>query len=534
VSDIDGSVSIVPGVSILGVLSNLNYEPWFALAEYVDNAIQSANQARERLREADSDYKLVVRIGYERDNGGRIVIEDNAAGIARSEFARAFKAAEIPPDQGGLSEFGMGMKSASIWFAKNWAVTTQSLDDDNMYELSFDMSSVLRDQIEVLDVHQRVGRAGDHFTRIELWNLNQFLYGRTLGKVREHLREIYRGFLRRDELELWVAGERMTYRDPEILVAADFRPRGDAIRSDSVIWKKDVDFTLDEGAVSVHGWAALRAEGKTNGNGLSLFRRGRLITGTSEAPYRPYSIYGQSNSFRSQRLFGELSIAGLPVSHTKDGFQWMGLEEEFEARLRSSLDSEPVPLIKQAEGYRAKKASRAELKRVREATENTAEVTRLTLSAGLDSAQQSSAVPVRGIGANATSALVTKDAVNGLPSVEDVSRTFSFDHRGQSWDMSVAASYRPAEPRWLVRQVDWRDQGRTVVADITINTGHEFLRQFALGSTDALEAVFRLAVSMVVAETLITSTGDETGATFLRYVDSLLGSALSTRVRSST
>ena len=35
------AVSIRPGVRVLSVLRHLNYKPWFALAEFVDNALQS-------------------------------------------------------------------------------------------------------------------------------------------------------------------------------------------------------------------------------------------------------------------------------------------------------------------------------------------------------------------------------------------------------------------------------------------------------------------------------------------------------------
>jgi len=37
-------VDIRPGVSVLAVLRYLNYTPWFALAEFVDNAVQSFMQ----------------------------------------------------------------------------------------------------------------------------------------------------------------------------------------------------------------------------------------------------------------------------------------------------------------------------------------------------------------------------------------------------------------------------------------------------------------------------------------------------------
>ena len=34
-------VNIRPEVSILSVLRHLNYRPWFAMAEFVDNSLQS-------------------------------------------------------------------------------------------------------------------------------------------------------------------------------------------------------------------------------------------------------------------------------------------------------------------------------------------------------------------------------------------------------------------------------------------------------------------------------------------------------------
>jgi len=36
------SVNIRPEVSILSILKSVNYKSWYAIAEFVDNAIQSA------------------------------------------------------------------------------------------------------------------------------------------------------------------------------------------------------------------------------------------------------------------------------------------------------------------------------------------------------------------------------------------------------------------------------------------------------------------------------------------------------------
>src|SRR5580704_13295916 len=90
-------VSIRPGVGILSVLRHLNYKPWFAMAEFVDNSLQSFLQNREQLQKLHGkDYCLKVEIEIERSDETRIRIRDNAAGIASIDYARAFRPAELP------------------------------------------------------------------------------------------------------------------------------------------------------------------------------------------------------------------------------------------------------------------------------------------------------------------------------------------------------------------------------------------------------------------------------------------------------
>ncbi|GAB2468809.1 ATP-binding protein [Jatrophihabitans fulvus] len=520
-SQVDGnSVPIAPSVGILGVFGHLNYTPWYALAEYVDNSLQSYLSNKESLLGTDPGYVLRVDIDYDRSAGGSIVIEDNAAGIARRDFARAFRAAEIPPDRSGLSEFGMGMKSASIWFAREWEVRTTSVGDPNEYTVKFNMEEVIRHELNSLHVVQTDVSRSAHYTRVELRTLNQRMVGRTLGKVREHLREMYRDFLRRGELILTVAGQQMSYDEPAVLVAPDFRLAQDAITSKfDLVWRKDVEFEVGD-VVKVRGWAALRAEGRTSGNGLSLFRRGRVIIGTSEAPFRPAGVYGQSNSYRSQRLFGELGIEGLPVSHTKDGFQWQGLEDEFESRLREALDAEPLALLRQAEGYRARQASRTEQRRVEQAAQNTAEVSAREIPPVIR------AGPPETVPAQESSPLTAADL--------DVAQEFEFRHSGALWRIQISSTSRPAERRWLIRNVEPMTTNGQMLSTITINTSHPFISQFALGSVDALESIFRLAVAITVSESLAHLEGDgETVARYLRQVDQVLTEALSRRLRSA-
>ena len=118
-------INIRPGVSILSVLKHLNYKPWFALAEFVDNAVQSYLEHEEELKRAEgSDFKLLVSIDIDSTEDGKITVRDNAAGIYEADYPRAFRPAAVPPDRTGLNEFGMGMKSAACWFAENFVVRT--------------------------------------------------------------------------------------------------------------------------------------------------------------------------------------------------------------------------------------------------------------------------------------------------------------------------------------------------------------------------------------------------------------------------
>jgi hypothetical protein len=119
-------VSIRPSVGMLSVLRHMNYKPWFAMAEFVDNSVQSYVQNQDKLEALHGkDFLLKVEIEIERSDETRIIIRDNAAGIASVDFARAFRPAALPTVRTGLSEFGMGMKSAACWFAPRWRARTR-------------------------------------------------------------------------------------------------------------------------------------------------------------------------------------------------------------------------------------------------------------------------------------------------------------------------------------------------------------------------------------------------------------------------
>ena len=520
------TVDITPGVSILGVLSHLNYEPWYALAEYVDNAVQSSIAESTSIRLVEPEYHLAVNIDIETDGSGRIVIEDNAGGIRRSDFGRAFRAAEVPPDRSGLSEFGMGMKSASIWFAKRWSVETSSVGDSNAYIVSFDMDEVLRGNTSDLAISSRPTDENSHYTRLTLWDLNQVPRGRTLGKIRDHLRDIYRRFLRSGELRLVVAGERMAFREPKILVAVDARSENGMLNGSEVgpvSWKKEIAISLSDG-VTVTGFAGLRDEGSTKEAGFALFRRGRVIIGSGDSPYRPPAIYGRGNSYRSQRLFGELEIEGLPVSHTKDGFQWGEDEEELMELLRLELDSEPLPLLRQAENHRSRAVTRQQARLIVDGTDSTARSILHGLPDVLKEVASESSLP---LAHQLPSVVPLRAPSDSTESMTDRLVEFTLDD--QPWAVTVRTVQDHSSGQWLTRSIG-KDGSGPFRVELSLNAAHPFVKQFALGDRDSFEAVLRIAVALVVSESLVRDAGLEFAGTMMRHIDTVLTRALSARI----
>lgn len=122
-------VSIALKPNVYSTFRNLNNTVSNTLGEYVDNAVQSFLNHKTELFDLESNYKLRIEISVDWENR-TILISDNAAGIDAVNYQRAFEPAHIPLDDTGLNEFGMGMKTASVWLANKWCVYTKALGED--------------------------------------------------------------------------------------------------------------------------------------------------------------------------------------------------------------------------------------------------------------------------------------------------------------------------------------------------------------------------------------------------------------------
>lgn len=508
------SINIRPEVTILSVLQHLNYRPWFALAEFVDNSLQSSLKNGAAIRLADGPGSVLrISIDIDADGPGRIVVRDNAAGIAYSDFPRAFRPAELPNDRSGLSEFGMGMKSAACWFARRWSVRTKALGESVERSVSFDIGEIVTAKNERIVVSEREARSSDHYTEVVLEDLHHPPRGRALGKIKEHLASIYRVFLASGGLELSFRGEALSFESPAVLVAPFYRePSGEA-----ATWSKKIELDFGQGQ-RVTGFAALRAVASTPYAGFALFRRSRLVEGSADETYRPIQIFGNSNSYRYQRLFGELHLEGFEVSHTKDGFRWEEYEDEFLALLKEDLERDPLNLLDQAEGHRIRATKKSIAAKAKTATDTVAEVVQAEVPPVIDK----EAAECRDYGPLPTQVPQSPFEVG--------SRTVVLDCAKQKWEITIRTSVDPAQGDWLriaeryLRAQENGLQVRCLTIDVAL--ANPFVTAFVGANNENVELIIRMAAG--VALSLVMSE-DATGTSpsfALHYLNSLLRDAL--------
>lgn len=344
---IGDSVSIKILTGVYEQFRYLNNKVWYALGEYVDNAVQSFENNRSRLKQIHgSDFTLNINIDILRED--KIIrILDNAAGIGFDNYYRAFEPANIPIDNSGLHEYGMGMKTASIWLSDVWTVRTKAIGENEEKFVEFDLKKVIREKKEVLQVVKQPKPLNDHYTEIILTQLSSNApTNHQINKIKRHLASIYRIYIRKGDLNLYINDELLTYEDPEILKAPYYKN----LEGLEILWKKEIFFKT--GKYSAKGFIGVLKTMSTNkANGISLFRRGRVIVGSHDEKYRPKVLCGQEGSPRYKRIFGELELEGFKVSFNKGSFVEMEDLEALMEGLKLEISNKDFDLYGQAEKY---------------------------------------------------------------------------------------------------------------------------------------------------------------------------------------
>lgn len=322
------NLNIQPKASILNVFSRLNYKPWYAIAEFVDNSTQSYLSNEEALRKLNDFNNLEVTISYDIIQN-TLTIEDNAYGMEIDRFKDAILLDAKNDSQTGRNEFGMGLKTAASWFGNIWQVESTQLGSKNKYSATINIPYLKESNENSINIERSDIDELSHGTKIIIKDITKKITApRTINKIKELLSSMYRRDINDKNIIILYNGEPITFEEYPIL---KFRDK---------TWKKEVNFSFnfDNKKYNVNGFVAIMRDGSFPKAGFALFRQDRVIIGGPDQNYKPSAIFGQAQSQISLKLFGELNMNDFPVNQAKDGFVWDdGLEDEFVENLKKQI-----------------------------------------------------------------------------------------------------------------------------------------------------------------------------------------------------
>ena len=232
--------------------------------------------------------------------------------------------------QSGRNEFGMGLKTAASWFGKVWKVTSTQYGSTNRYTATVDIPKLDKLHLQNTKIYRDYVATDAHGTEIIIEQITKKITAsRTIGKIRDRLSSMYRRDINNQNIEIWFNDEPIAFEEYPILT--NFRGKS---------WKKELDFTVDFDGKSYHvtGFVAIMNPGSFPKAGFALFRQDRVVIGGTDSNYKPAPIFGQAQSQKSLKLFGELNMNDFPVNQAKDGFIWDdGLEDAFIDALKDNI-----------------------------------------------------------------------------------------------------------------------------------------------------------------------------------------------------
>ncbi|MGP8248069.1 MAG: ATP-binding protein [Bryobacteraceae bacterium] len=318
------SIQLVLGPEAINSYQRLSYTPWHAIAEFVDNSTQSYLDNKtvldEQIKKEGRPFEVSIAYEPNQDNGV-IRVSDNAMGMSYAELERALHIAMPPVNRLGRSRYGMGMKTAAFWIGRKWSILTKKLGETDAHEVVIDVEKIISAKDMSLSYKAIPDQDPEkHYTIVEVSEHYRKFQGRTLAKITDFLKSMYRRDLETKQMRLLWRSQELAWEgfDSRLMQAAD-----------GSLYKKKFVFDVNDKVIM--GWVGIlkQGEGGRVEAGFSVIQANRVIQGWPEA-WRPTTIYGPygTNDLVNQRLVGELELDGFEVSHTKDSIQWRGEEEE--------------------------------------------------------------------------------------------------------------------------------------------------------------------------------------------------------------
>lgn len=343
--------------ALFNQFANLNFKPHQALAEYIDNAIQSYLNNKNNPNFNTKEYKFEVSIDFEWDEpkdrktyAKKITITDNAGGITANKFQSAFITAHKPDDNTGLNEYGMGMKTASCWFSRCWSLKTKAYGERIVRSATFDVDRIISESIEQIDVieeeDKNYSRPYTIVTLEKLVEKNNITKAR-LPKIKRALESVYRQMLRTGEITIKLDGDLLCFNDYAVMNMPYYKD----YLGENIKWTTNVNYSF--GKKQISGFIGLLASESTDNNGIVLIRRGRVVVGEEDGNHLYIkSLMGSKGSHQDKRVFGELEVKGFNATFNKNGLaEDEDLEMLIDAIAKEHLIVNGYNMLTQAKKY---------------------------------------------------------------------------------------------------------------------------------------------------------------------------------------
>ena len=486
-------LNIRPDTGVYGTYKRISYEPWTALAEFIDNSTQSFYDHKDELFQTKYYKGLEICINYTEDPdvGDEIVITDNAYGMEYRDFQRAIILDRPPIKTTGRNEFGMGLKAAACWFGNLWSVETTRLGSSVKYKAEIDIEKLIKYKNEEIDVEEDTASPKDHYTIIKIQKLNKKIKGKRIEKkIHELLASIYRADFRTGNIKIYYNGILLKFEEVKPYVDQN-----------GTQWKKDINFTIPYHNTDLHvkGFVAIRIPGSTRNAGFTLMRRGRVIVGGPDKNYRPYEVFGPTNLYTYQRMYGELEMDDWPVTQAKDGFDWSN--EDLEAKFIAELVERTKDYHAFAEDLRTREKVNSKIisEQIKKTFTNNGFVSDLKVS--LEETKEDNNIIPSNIkeDEDANTTMLeheNESAGTGVEIEENKPINWSMKYRGRQYNFTLIFDDSNPKSQWLKLEPNKDDNNNY---KLTLNTTHSFFYPF-IQKKDFLVVLAKFAVALVIAE----------------------------------
>ena len=329
-------IDVAPDMNMYRLLQSQSYSIHSALSEFVDNSIQSYIDKKNSIQITDkkiNNLKINISINSQKKE---IIISDNAHGINKENFQKAIKmGTDTIHKKSSLSKFGVGMKTAAVWFSNTWVIETSALNSGEKLICKFDLNKLLSTGKTEINVSREKEKEKKHYTKIIIQNSLRMEPKKYYEEILiPHLAETYikfKDFLSIDIIydnenlpKKWNKGigkDRETpYFEPhKTLDCPIYSSKNKPKNEKSIKWQKTINLNYRD--CEVKGSFRIMEKGSYVKNpGIRLLRNRRVIEGTIVKPNLPEILTGTINKYGRQRLYGEIHLNDFDIDFMKTKF----------------------------------------------------------------------------------------------------------------------------------------------------------------------------------------------------------------------